>query len=169
MRPPVLAALAIAVNCAGSTPAQKAEPADGGAPVVFTPPSFPRAAAPEPGASRTSVEGCAATPGEEPPASHQTRAFVPDQIEIEPVAGGIAVDHHHQHACCLKASIDVSRDDRIVTVRESLAGEPCRCLCRSTLRSVIGVPAGSFTVRVVVVESGRERKVAERVVEVGGP
>jgi hypothetical protein len=46
-------------------------------------------------------------------------------------------------------------------VRETLTGNPCRCMCGSTLRTAVGLPPGAWTVVVELEIGGQVRPVAE--------
>jgi hypothetical protein len=100
------------------------------------------------------VEGCAAHPelADQPP----TRALPPPaHLEVQPTAGGVRVVHQVPHACCLRASVTSEVTGTIASVRENLSGTPCRCMCASTLTTVLSLPPGTYQVDVELTVSGR--------------
>jgi len=172
MRNALLALLAIAFASPPETrstpaPPSKAKPADGasasadGGTASFagsgliaksrlTPPS-------KPGTSRFEVEGCAAHPEramDQPPA----RALPPTgtAVEVQPLRRGAMVVHELTHACCLKANVTTQLEKKVATVHETLSGNPCRCMCSSTLRTALALPPGTYQ---LVVELERDKKV----------
>lgn len=151
-----------------STPApSKAKPADGAtaaadggtasfagsgliAKTPLTPPS-------KPGTSRFEVEGCAAHPEramDQPPA----RALPPTDtaVEVQPLRRGAVVVHELTHPCCLKANVTAHVEKKVARVRETLSGNPCRCMCSSTLRTALALTPGTYQ---LIVELERDKKV----------
>lgn len=101
------------------------------------------------------VEGCAAHPelADQPP----TRVLPPPaHLEIQPAAGGVRVIHQVPHACCLRASLTSEVVGATAFVRESLSGTPCRCMCASTLTTVVPLAPGTYQVEVELTVSGRK-------------
>lgn len=142
--------LALAIGCA-ATPAPTREAAATSAPAQVT------------------ITGCAAKPmqpEEIERAANETRAWIPEKLEVAAVRGGIQVEHRVRHACCLQGAVESQVSGTTVTLREMLSGEGCRCMCGSTLRTLVSVPAGTYAVVVRVDESGRVRDLPGRSVTV---
>jgi len=58
-------------------------------------------------------------------------------------------------------------DGNVVTLHERLTGEPCRCMCQSTIETTIGLAPGRWTIRVLLEQpDGTPRMAHEKVVEV---
>ncbi len=114
----------------------------GGAPVLLS--------ALDPGQSQTTVAGCLA--GEkEKSIVRATGEYQDDEVEVRPVPGGALVIHQLTHPCCLEANVRfTTRGNNLATVHERLGGEPCRCVCRSTIETAIGLGVGMWTVQVEV-------------------
>jgi hypothetical protein len=107
----------------------------------------------EAGAHRFAVEGCAATPEVEPPA---TRSLPPpDKVEASALEGGVLLTHEVAHACCLSAATAVTLEGTKVVVTETLSGSPCRCRCSSSLRTAVGLEPGTWQVEVKTVSPGK--------------
>ena len=121
------------------------------------------------GASRSAVSGCltAATEsdGSRFPAPPVSRNPAPP-VTVTAVPGGALVVHELTHACCLRSQVTSSLDGRRAVVRETLTGTPCRCMCGSTLRTAVALPAGAWTVAVELETGGQVRLVAELPVSV---
>ena len=120
-----------------------------------TKPPAPPAAEPvllsalDPGQSQSSVTGCLA--GEKDKSVvRRTADYQDDDLEVRTVAGGALVIHRLTHPCCLQASVRLTTRGNVATVHERLGGEPCRCVCRSTIETAIGLGVGMWTVRVEV-------------------
>jgi len=112
---------------------------------------------PEPGGVRTEVKGCAANPETaDQPSSRAAPGFSAARVSIEPVRGGVVVIHDLPHACCLKGAIATSTKKGVTTVYEELSGNPCRCMCQSTLRTAVSLGPGEH---LIVLELERDGKV----------
>lgn len=167
-----LVALVAAFACTASQPPRPDTAADSSAAALAAEANVALApiAAPEPGKSSVRVVGCAAKPMAPEEAERrppETRAFVPDRLGIEAVHGGVLIEHRVQHACCLTAAVDAQVREQVVTVQEVLSGKPCRCMCGSTLRTVVGLSPGSYSVHVRLDNVGRMQELPEKVVTVG--
>ncbi|HYR55018.1 MAG TPA: hypothetical protein VEM39_02815 [Myxococcaceae bacterium] len=110
----------------------------------------------KPGTTRFEVEGCAAHPErgtkQEPPRAMYSQT----RLDVQPTPGGVIVVHELAHACCLKAKVTSQVKDRTATLRETLSGRPCQCICSSTLRSALALEPGTYQ---VVIELERSKKV----------
>ncbi len=107
----------------------------------------------EEGGHHFAVEGCAATPNVEPPA---TRGLPPeDKVEASALEGGVLLTHEVGHACCLSAATAVVLEGTRVVVTETLSGTPCRCRCSSSLRTAVGLKPGTWQVEVKTVVPGK--------------
>jgi hypothetical protein len=191
----IVVAVLLAATACCHEPAQR-RPADA-APAAAAPPAVatatpPPAASPElagklgaklhpgsqlpaqSGASAATIEGCLTSASEEAgqryPAPATTRS-ASDQIELQPVPGGLVIVHQLAHACCLRGAVTSKIDGDAVIVTETLSGNPCRCMCGSTLRTAVRLAPGSYRLAVVVAHEetpyqGKTERVLERVVEV---
>ena len=129
-----------------------------------------------PGTSRSSIEGCLVAAGEAearrlPPPAPPTRSGAGGGVEISPVEGGLLVTHALSHACCLSGAVSTSIESDLVTVTERLRGDPCRCMCGSTLRTAVRLEPGRYRLALVVEHGethggGRIERILERTVEV---
>ena len=123
-----------------------------------TAPLFPPAT---PGASRTELEGCLAagagdaTDGARFPARAASRGGASDpEVTISKTGTGVVVTHALGHACCLKASVAASVEAGALSIDETLSGDPCRCECRSSIRTAVGLAPGKYTVSVRLHDPG---------------
>jgi hypothetical protein len=66
----------------------------------------------------------------------------------------VLVTHTLEHACCLKASVTASVKGNQIVVEEQLTGEPCRCVCNSTIQAKVSAPAGEYDVHSFTVSNG---------------
>jgi len=128
--------------------------------------------APEPGKSRTHITGCLGVAsgsdadGDRFPAPPPTRAAPAPAVSLTARAGAVTVKHELQHACCLRADVSTTVAGSVAEIHEKLGGNPCRCRCRSTIQTEIGLAPGTYTVRVVLEESGGPKTVATEQVTV---
>ena len=107
----------------------------------------------EAGGLRFAVEGCAAKPEVEPPA---TRSLPPpDKVEASALEGGVLLTHEVGHACCLSAASTVAIEGGKVVVTETFSGTPCRCRCSSSVRTAVGLKPGTWQVELKTVEPGK--------------
>jgi hypothetical protein len=129
----------------------------GSTPDALTPPT-------EAGASRSTVSGCLTAANESDatrfPAPAVSRNPAPP-VTVTAVPGGALVVHELTHACCLRSQVKTSLSGSRAVVRETLTGSPCRCMCGSTLRTAVALPAGAWTVAVELETGGEVRLVAE--------
>jgi hypothetical protein len=103
----------------------------------------------DPGQSQSTVTGCLA--GEKDKSIvRKTDDYAEDEIEVRTVAGGALVIHRLTHSCCLEANVRFTTRGDVATVHERLGGQPCRCMCRSTIETAIGLSLGMWTVQVEV-------------------
>jgi len=131
---------------ASDPPTGRGELAAGALARILQPPA-------EEGGHRFAVEGCAATPNVEPPA---TRGLPPeDKVEASALEGGVLLTHEVGHACCLSAATAVVLEGNKVVVTETLSGTPCRCRCSSSLRTAVGLKPGTWQVEVKTVVPGK--------------
>jgi hypothetical protein len=132
-------------------------------------PLFPPA---EPGRVRYALEGClaAAEPTLEDSRAHAIPASrggrPPSPLKVTPAAQGIILGHELTHACCLRAALTAARTDGGWVVTEELVGQPCRCLCRSSVRAAVGLPRGAHELTVRLVGAGEDRTLYRERVEV---
>lgn len=114
------------------------------------------------GAANTTIEGCLAAATEADaqrfPPKPPTRSSLP-VVTIAKVPGGLAITHRLMHACCLKGNVSTNVSGNSVIVSERLSGSPCRCMCTSALRTVVGLPPGAWRVSVDLDDRGRTQRV----------
>lgn len=136
---------------------------------LHPPPQLPG----EVGASTSTVEGCLTVSSEEAgrqhPAPAATRAGA--AVEVRPSPGGLVVTHRLAHACCLKGAVGSRIEGDKVTITETLTGNPCRCMCGSTLRTAMRLAPGRYRLSLVVAHEetphgGRQEHVVEQTIEV---
>lgn len=128
----------------------------------------------EPGSTRAVFAGCLTSTtrgesdGETFPAASKalTRGPVAPKVSVQVAGSGILVLHDLDHACCLTAKVESSREGQIVRIVEKLSGEPCRCMCQSTIRTAVGLAPGAYQVVLEVIEQGRTREVHRQAVEI---
>jgi hypothetical protein len=71
------------------------------------------------------------------------------------------VTHPFEHGCCLKAVVDTKVKGTKVEIVERLVGEPCRCMCHSSIETTVGLTPGNYEV-VVTLEVAGSRNEALR-------
>lgn len=121
-----------------------------------------------PGTSRSVISGCLKTG--QPTEEMVTRGVVmkggEDSVQIETGATGLEIRHDLGHACCLEAKVVTSVKGQEVLVVENLTGEPCRCMCRSTITTSVSLKYGDYTLILEVNEIGQYRRVLEKPVTI---
>ena len=110
----------------------------------------------KPGTTRFEVEGCAAHPERGTKQAPPRAMYSQTRLEVQPTGGGLIVVHELAHACCLKAKVTSQVKGQTATLRETLSGRPCACICSSTLRSALALEPGTYQ---VVIELERSKKV----------
>jgi len=125
-------------------------------------PSFERSVLTPPakaGESAFELSGCLAAPAtEEAGARHPPpggRAPGAGAVRVSSLHGGALVVHELPHACCLRAAVRSSLDGAALVVTEELRGTPCRCTCRSEIRTAVAAPPGRYSLQVRVVSEGK--------------
>ncbi len=90
----------------------------------------------------------------------------PDSFQVTGQAGNVLIEQSFGHACCLEATTTAVLDGTALVVTTELTGDPCRCLCASTIRSSIPLDPGTYTVKIVHRRDGeaKERHVERAVV-----
>ncbi len=123
-----------------------------------------------PGQSRTETEGCLALANPETegptqaPAVENSRALGGmggdgPEVSLKIGPAGIVLTHGLFHNCCQKAAVETKVDGDKVLVTETFTGETCRCNCRSTLRTTVGLKPGMYAVEVVRVDNGPPKSI----------
>lgn len=144
-------------------PPPPAAPSTGARPMPLLPPG--------PGAVRSESTGClvdvvsddaSATRHPEPTV---TRGG-PAPVVVTATGLGVNVSHTFAHACCLKAATSVVVEGSQVRLTESLSGNPCRCMCGSTIRSAVGLGPGEYELTVLLEQGGSTTTVATEKVAV---
>lgn len=126
-----------------------------------------------PGESRSKFEGCLAqteateAAGSRFPSRAGSRsAPTGTEAQVSTVAGGVLITHTLSHACCLSAAVTSKVSGTKVSVRETLSGSPCRCLCESTVRTAVGLSKGHYQLSLVQESGGAPVSVLETELEV---
>lgn len=116
------------------------------------------------------ISGCLAqAPTERSPTrSTGTKAGGGETWRATAQGNGVLVTHRLHHACCLEGKAQASVDGHVVTIEEQLTGQPCRCVCESTIQTRVPVPPGQYDVQTVTVTNGQRRVVQSQRVTVGG-
>jgi hypothetical protein len=174
------AAKASATKAQGTKPlAAKATPLAATSPVPQLPAAPPRqlqarAGVPAP-AARTgapgttwTAEGCLTARDEQ-----RAQAFSKERhpasgpaVSLEARPGGVVVVHRLAHACCLAAQVTARVEGGRYFVTERLTGKACRCVCESTIRTVLATPPGTHPLALDLYTSGGNRRAFEGAVEV---
>ncbi len=116
-------------------------------------PSSLEDASPSSDGTAVSITGCLTGTGN----SSTSRGASPsaegsdDTVRARGEGTRIVVTHELTHVCCLKGTVHTATEDGLVRIEESLTGVPCRCMCRSTLRTSVALSLGDYTVEVVLV------------------
>ena len=93
-----------------------------------------------------------------------------EAVHVSTTSAGVVVSHKVRHACCLKGSVETSVEGNVVTVREQLTGNPCRCLCGSGIETNVPLAPGNYDVKVIVeAATQKPREVASQQVTVTAP
>jgi hypothetical protein len=126
-----------------------------------------------PGESRVKLEGCLAqteateAAGSRFPSRAGSRSASPGpEAQVSTVQGGVLITHPLSHACCLTAAVTSKVEGAKVTVRETLSGSPCRCLCESTVRTAVGLSKGHYQLSLVQESGGAPVSVLETEIDV---
>jgi hypothetical protein len=153
-------------------PGPKSEPTPPAKPAPRATPEPASGLAPpaELGGTRMAVEGCLASKGQksstESRASRSTPTDGDSEVEVVKAPGGAIVTHHISHNCCLKAQVTAKIEQDHVVVLEKLVGKPCKCRCKSVLRTAVGLTPGWWTVDVDVDTGGKVERVTAQMVSV---
>jgi hypothetical protein len=121
-----------------------------------SPPSGPQPANTAKGAkaphSLTEISGCLAQRSQQP----MRKRELPNRKH-----GAILVEHALRHACCLKGKVETKVSGEAVEVMESLRGNPCRCMCSSTLRTRVPLPPGTYRLTVWLDNRGKRQRLTQ--------
>ena len=119
-----------------------------------------------PGDSRTESEGCLTLANPETegptraPAVANTRGMGDGpEVGIRQTPASITVTHGLHHNCCQKADVQTQVVGEKVTITETFSGATCRCNCRSTLTTTVGLKAGTYAVEVIRIDGGPPKTV----------
>lgn len=117
------------------------------------------------------ITGClAAAPSKQAPTrSAPTRSASSDGATWRATAlgNGVLVTHTFEHACCLQGSAKATVSGSTITIEEQLTGQPCRCVCESTIQTRVPAPPGEYDVQSVTVTNGHRHVVQTQHVKVG--
>jgi hypothetical protein len=131
--------------------------------------------APRTGTSRSNVSGCLAAAdlreqaGSKHPVPPVTRGAPKTGPRLVVVTGGIEVSHPVDHGCCLRSKVETKVAGAKVEVVERIVGDPCRCMCHSTIDTTVGLAPGDYEVIVTLVVSGNQSEELRQRVTVGSP
>lgn len=120
-----------------------------------------------PGEGRTESEGCLAlaNPETEGPAKapyvENTRGGGGDgpEIALRPTSSGVVITHALHHNCCQKADVQTKVEGEKITVTETFTGATCRCNCRSTLKTTVGLKPGAYALEVIRIDNGPPKSI----------
>lgn len=117
--------------------------------VVASRPQLPTTISPQPAATEPSyvVKGCAS--GTRSAAPDTDGDDIKESVNVSANAAGVTVSHKVPHACCLKGAVATSVEGSLVTIREQLTGNPCRCLCGSGIETTVPLSPGDYDVHVL--------------------
>ena len=122
------------------------------------------------GQTRSRVEGCLSDhaagdkAGSRYPVTVMRGHDSPAPVRVVALGTGLVVHYELHHACCLSGEIETRVDGLELRVRVILTGTPCRCMCRSSLATAVGLAAGTYYVLVEVEQDGQQRTVHEEYV-----
>ncbi len=78
---------------------------------------------------------------------------MPGENEILAEGDSVIYSRFVHHGCCRKAEVSTQLQGKIITIVEFWTGKICKCMCNSTIRSVIQkLPKGEY--QVYAVETG---------------
>jgi hypothetical protein len=105
------------------------------------------------------ITGCLAEPAKEavatrsgPPPSASPAAW-----RVSALGSTVVVTHTLDHACCLHGAATATVNGAVIVVEEQLTGEPCRCLCSSTIQTRVNAPPGDYDVQTYTVTNGTRK------------
>lgn len=115
------------------------------------------------------ITGClaAAPPNQSPTRAAPSKSSGGETWRATALGNGVLVTHRFEHACCLKGSATATVTGSAITVEEQLIGQPCRCVCESTIQTRVPAPPGEYDVQSVTVTNGRRRVVQTARVRIG--
>jgi hypothetical protein len=132
-------------------------------------------AMPAPGELRATLSGCLkegsasdADGAQFPAAPEGTRsaAGAPADVKVSVMGDGVIISHVLDHACCLTAEVNVTTTADAVHVQEVLSGNPCRCRCRSTIQTSVGLALGDYTLTLETVQGGEAKPTHSQPIQV---
>jgi hypothetical protein len=114
------------------------------------------------------ITGCLAqAPSAQAPTRAPSKAVSGESWRATALGNGVLVTHTLEHACCLKGTAQASVNGSTITVEEQLTGQPCRCVCESTIQTRVPAPPGEYDVQSVTVTNGQRHIVQTQRVTVG--
>lgn len=119
------------------------------------------------GQEASKFSGCLA---KAPTAQTPTRsgpAPIKDPWRATAMGNAVLVTHTFDHACCLTGKTTTHISGKIITIEEHLTGEPCRCVCQSTIQTRVPAAPGTYDVRTVTVTNGVSQTGPSQPVTVG--
>lgn len=117
--------------------------------------------------SRTSYSGCLLAEHQKAKGIKTSKALSkpgPEKVVVKSAGrSGMQVIHQFNHPCCLKANVQttVSPNKRVAVI-ETLSGTACKCICNSTIKTVIGVESGAYDVLIRQIDRGVRKKIHEQ-------
>ena len=80
---------------------------------------------------------------------------MPGDNGITSAGDSIIYSRFVRHGCCRKAEVSSQRNDKVITIIEYWTGQICKCMCSSTIKTVIQqLPKGEY--QVYAVETGTD-------------
>lgn len=124
---------------------------------------------PAAGGEHTQITGCLAhaSTAQSPTRSLGSTGTNAETWRVTALGTNVVVTHTLQHACCLQGYATATVSAGTITIEELLTGQPCRCLCESTIQTRVPVPAGEYDVQSVTVTNGQRRIVHAQRITVG--
>jgi hypothetical protein len=123
---------------------------------------------PAAGQSRTSFSGCLEASKDEAAGARfpVTRGETGPEVRVTALGNGVIVAHELTHACCLGGAVEAKVEGKKIHVVETLSGTPCRCTCRSTIKTAVGLEPGDYTLDVELHQGDEQDRVHEGPVKV---
>ena len=90
-------------------------------------------------------------------------------VVVSVTGTGIIVAHDLTHACCLKARVNAVVQGKSVRIVEQLSGNACRCRCKSSIKTAVGLGPGNYALSVNVSGDGKARTVHQQPIVIARP
>lgn len=116
------------------------------------------------------ITGCLAEPAQENTATRSapTRTANAPTWRVSSLGNTVVVTHTLDHACCLQGTATATVNGAVIVVEEQLTGQPCRCMCSSTIQTRVSAPPGDYEVQTFTVTNGTKQLAKSGRVTVAG-